>query len=879
MAEGRERESDMILAPNEFMFVQDNTKGHVDCYVGPTKQSLSGTDQPVVFDEKSKRFVAADYNKATQLQRTAPEGWYIVLKNPSKDGKHPNSSGKVGSAELEIGRKVNVPGPVSFCLWPGQMAKVLKGHHLRSNQYLIVRVYDEEQALANWGKAVVKAASPDSGGDGGDPPKTGTGAGNDPGEEKEPGGAITPEGSVQLTMGKLLVIKGTDVSFYMPSNGIEVVPDDDGNLVRDAVTLERLEYCLLIDENGDKRYVQGPNTVFPSPTEVFHEAANAGGDKTRKFQARELESSWGIHIKVTAPYEEDGKSYRVGDELFITGKEQRIYFPRAEHAIIHYDDSEIHYGIAIPDGEARYVLDRESGTIDLVKGPQIFLPDPRRQVVVRRILDFNTCSHLYPGNEEAARHNASAAGVDMETYESFDDEAPMAVATAALDVNAEELLGANYSAPLRARRLGDSRSSRGLDEKTSTALAGDRFSRPTAYTKPRTITLSTKYEGAVSVDVWTGYALMLVRKSGERRVVQGPRTVLLEYDETPHVMELSTGKPKTTDRLFKTAYLRTTANKVSDIVEGVRTKDFCELKLKLSYRVNFEGEPEEWFAVENYVKFMCDHMRSKIRNAVLKFGIEEFFSDYAAKVRDIVLGAHTDEGRHGTAFEENGMRIYDVEVLGLEMANGQGIQDLLVKSRREAVNTTLELTMMQQRVDAARRTEALKREEEDAKAESERHKAALDQERIERGLEIALAKVSAGAKEMEARILTSKLEAESAIEIAEFGVKKDKLRADFDHANQEREQALRLAMLRAEVEAVVEQAKAVSGDLAAAISRFGDQALVEKLTASMSPLAILGGSSVVDVTKKLLEGTALASALTPPNGHSGTSSPRLSPRE
>jgi major vault protein len=46
-----------------------------------------------------------------------------------------------------------------------------------------------------------------------------------------------------------------------------VVPDAAGVYVREAVTLERLEYCILLDEDGNKRFVQGPAVVFPEPTE------------------------------------------------------------------------------------------------------------------------------------------------------------------------------------------------------------------------------------------------------------------------------------------------------------------------------------------------------------------------------------------------------------------------------------------------------------------------------------------------------------------------------------------------------------------------------------------------------------------------------------
>ena len=183
-------------------------------------------------------------------------------------------------------------------------------------------------------------------------------------------------------MGNLLVIRGTQVSFYIPPTGVEVVPDVDANYVREAVTLERLEYCILLDENGSKRFIVGPDVVFPKPTEVIVRMRGA-----RKFRAIELNENSGLYLKVIAPYEENGVSYKVGDELFLTGRDQMIYFPRTEHAIVKYGEQEKHHAVAIPAGEARYVLDRLTGKISLRRGPAMFLPDPRREVIVRRVLD------------------------------------------------------------------------------------------------------------------------------------------------------------------------------------------------------------------------------------------------------------------------------------------------------------------------------------------------------------------------------------------------------------------------------------------------------------------------------------------------------------
>ena len=178
-----------------------------------------------------------------------------------------------------------VPGPATFALWPGQSAEVVEGHHLRSNQYLLVRVYNEDEARKHWGQAVIKPASA---------------------EGADPTQPIT-RAPAELTVGKLFIIKGTDVSFYIPPTGVGVVPDEHGSYVRDALTLERLEYCILVEQNGKKRYERGPQVVFPEPTETF-----IAMDGHRKFKAIELNEIQGLHIKVIADYVENGVRHRAG---------------------------------------------------------------------------------------------------------------------------------------------------------------------------------------------------------------------------------------------------------------------------------------------------------------------------------------------------------------------------------------------------------------------------------------------------------------------------------------------------------------------------------------------------------------------------------------
>ncbi len=105
-----------MLAPNEFAFILDETKGNINVYVGPHKTSLANTDVPVVFDSGTKRFDRKTLDQAIQMISIAPEGWYLVLKNPATDKSHPRTGALNNLPNLDTGRKVNIPGPISFPL-------------------------------------------------------------------------------------------------------------------------------------------------------------------------------------------------------------------------------------------------------------------------------------------------------------------------------------------------------------------------------------------------------------------------------------------------------------------------------------------------------------------------------------------------------------------------------------------------------------------------------------------------------------------------------------------------------------------------------------------------------------------------------------------
>lgn len=811
------RQKDLTLAPNEFCYVQNRTDGIVKTHTGPTAVTISQQETLVVFDSKSKQFKEVqNIESAKQLFVSAPENWYIILKNPAKDNIHPELSKPTLCNNLQVGEKINVRGPATFALFPGQMAKVVRGHSLRSNQYLLARVYEADAASTHKGEVLDGEGKP-----------------------------ITKNET--YVNGQLLVIKGTEVSFYIPPTGIEVIPvngDPACGYVRDAVTLERLEYCILKDEDGNKRYVHGPEVVFPEPTETFVMSPK----KNYIFRVIELSKISGIYAKVIEEYEdEDGTVHPIGEELFITGNDQMIYYPRPQHAIINYDDKIIHHAIAIPEGEGRYIMNRLTGEIKTVKGPAMYLPDPRTEVVVKRKLTPSQCRLWYPGNDDVLRHNEELTEKAVE--KSLKNLGPLDELTAYMSSYNNGSTLANLEAKAN-------------------------ISRGTSYTKPRTITLDNKYDGVVSLDVWTGYAVNVISKNGDRRVVCGPQTVMLDYDQTLEVLEMSTGRPKTTDKLIKTVFLRHENNKVSDLI-NIETKDFVRAEIKVSYCVSFDKEKmDKWFSVENYVKYLTDHERSLIKRAAKQYTIEEFYQNYADIVRDIAinkpdLGAKeaSDSKPHkGREFTENGMYVYDVEVLSIKIE--PEVEELLVEHQYEMVKKSLELSSAEEELKIAR---ALgEAEEEKQKLRSQKIINKLELEAIEYQRKLDLEAKANRIKEAEQ---AAKHKAQQDLlpvitELHEAELKRKKAVADQEMAIQTDKDAqeiykrdqlatIETAKQNAYASAVQNILTSISPDVAEALAATGHTELVNTIAKSISPYALANGESVADAINKLLRGTPI----------------------
>ena len=803
------RQKDLVLAPNEFCLLQSKTNGVIKTCTGPIMMTISQQEALVVFDSKTKKFKElSNFDHAKQLFVNAPENWYVILKNPTANGSYPEMGKSMIAPELNIGQKVNIRGPVSFSLFPGQMAKVIRGHALRTNQYLLARVYEANAASQNQGEML------------------------------DTEGKVIEKKNETYVNGQILVIKGTEVSFYIPPTGIEVIAvDNDPNkgYVREAVTLERLEYCILKDEDGNKRYCHGPEVVFPKPTESFVTAPN----KSFVFRAIELSPISGIYVKVIAEYKDDnGTVHPIGEELFITGKDQMIYYPRPEHAVINYDGKMMHHAIAIPEGEGRYIMDRLSGVIKTVKGPAMYLPDPRTEVVVKRKLSTKQCELWYPGNADALAYNInlSEKAVEKAAKKNVD-----------LDMFAFSAMAS-------------------MDSTLANLEAKANISRGTSYTKPRTITLDNKFEGVVSIDVWTGYAVNVISKDGTRKIVRGPQTILLDYDQTLEVLELSTGRPKTTDNLIKTVFLRHDNNKVSDII-NIETKDFVKAAVKVSYCVDFDPEYQsKWFSVENYIKFMCDRERARIKRAAKEYTIEEFWANYNDIVRNVAIDVCPEgvaKQHEGLFFPENGMCVNDCEVLSISVESG--IEKLLIQHQHDAVKKNLELASANKQAEVAEAMSVAEKAMMALESEKLRNKMALQEAEATQKLEIQ-AKIN---RQNEAEKLAAKQAEKDMQALLDVIAESSRARKDAEFqqtmAHEAQELAQRVAHSKelADIEAAKNAAYAetvakimgsITPDLVEAITIGGKSELAQVLAKHMSPYALAKGESVVETTQKLLNG-------------------------
>jgi major vault protein len=398
-----------------------------------------------------------------------------------------------------------------------------------------------------------------------------------------------------------------------------------------------------------------------------------------------------------------------------------------------------------------------------------------------------------------------------------------------------------------------------MDSTLANLEAKANISRGTSYTKPRTITLDNKYDGVVSVDVWTGYAVNVVSKSGARQVICGPQTIQLDYDQTLEALHMSTGCPKTADKLVRTAYLRHENNKVSDLIT-VETQDFVRCDIKVSYCVDFlEEYRDKWFNVENYVKYLCDRIRSELKRVAKKYTIEDFYQNYSYIVHNVALDVDNDNGYEGRLFVENGMFVHDCEVLYITVDDD--IAEMLRVHQQDMIAQSLKLTDAEKRVTVAKKLADAEQEEQALRTQQLINKMELQQEEALRKIAIQ-AEVN---RQTEAEKAASK-QAEkdmqvliSAIHDASLARKDKEYQQEIAHEQQMAD--IEKAKQDAYAETVATIMASIQPGLIEAMTSKSNADMTTAVAQAVGPYALAKDESVSEVVQTLLRGTTLESVI------------------
>jgi major vault protein len=254
-----------------------------------------------------------------------------------------------------------------------------------------------------------------------------------------------------------------------------------------------------------------------------------------------------------------------------------------------------------------------------------------------------------------------------------------------------------------------------------------------------------------------------------------------------------------------------------------------------------------------------------LRGAVKQLTIEEFYSDPINVIRNTILGTASDRddapaGRPGRLFEENGMRVYDVEVLDVEIRD-QEIGSLLENAQHESAKLMLQNIREERQLEAEKRSQEIAQETLKVQKATEDLKHAHQLEREQNSLARQLAAITTEVETREADLKASRDRQALHAEIHEAKLGRDKAAEEQSLALKQKALDQTLAELEAGTKAWTAKAEAIQPELIAALQGIGDKHLLERMSENMAPMAILGGKSIQEVLGGLIKGTKLEGIL------------------
>jgi len=607
--------------------------------------------------------------------------------------------------------------------------------------------------------------------------------------------------------------------------------------VREAVVPGPTQFCVLIDADGTPQTYKGPGRVFPGPYDRFR----MEGSQYGKYDAYHIRPDRGILLRVVA---ESVKAEKLVKQIPGCTDEKKIF-----EKPIYTKGDEIFIG-----GFDAYLV--PSNAIEVID------PETRKPHI------GNDHSHVY----------VQSIGVDQKS----------GVYVANVDTGNVELVRGEKKLLLDPRKVKHLK--RRVPGKLWNLMIGRM--EPHKMVSDRDM-VETPW--AISVMIPNNEAVLVTSKDG-RRVVEGPKTELLAYEEVLEILTLSKGRLKSDDNQLETCFLRVAGNRITDTIE-LETADFVKIKLVVSYGVRFitntekkdektGGKKEEdklaWFNDKDYVMLLAANLRSRLKGAAHSMTITNLYPIVPNFVRDIILGAKPEgEGAHrpGLKFDENNMLVEEVEVLsyelpdpGIALAMEETNQAIVTRQIVDALKKA-ELTSDQLRdqIDGARADltiKAAERERQVAVRQTE-ERAETDSKRIEVEHQLALTKQSQSALLQVERDKAADATAEAT---RNRTATDERLRIAVDDERRAKLISFRTAFvnlqkeyLQAEAAADKMRLEAVQAGLIEALEGLGDKelatALANNLPKAGGTLGFLLGTGGMTALKQMVKGTPFEKAL------------------
>lgn len=939
------------VTDRQFLWVQDDDKGEVILHVGPTMVSPTAADR-VVIDDGNGGF-REDNTGHPQRMVELSDSQYAVLFNPLSDradGEGSNGKFKQGRNEsrpLRNGTRDMIPGPCSFYLRPGQRVEVRDAHELASNQYLVVKVYGDVDATAPYYAITARSAAITTA-----TAEEVSGAATTSVEGAEMAELTRGQLVVIRGLDTQFYIPPTGVD-VVP----DLTVDASGTKITAAAARKILSSMPIPSTAPGDAPAPLETADIEVPDELVElivEEAEAGAEaeparrssKRRKKGEAQAAARHGVEQAVRARAQV--RSPRIPTPAPVVPERESLS-PAEVRALLSSDvhrealEREVRKSrlvrdaVVLSEKEFCVILDAD-GKRQIKRGPARVFPGPydsfmtkgssdriyyAYELLPQRALWLRFIAPVDKNKLESLLPRGVAVGEDM--YPG-DELILTGVNSFFFPINEIEILhpltgrphvgndhsdifieaiGIDQKSGIYVRDLttGEARLVRGkrsylVDPRkevhiTRTVSADDWNLWIAADDPNREVARAQTTPWAVSIIVPHNTAVLATSADGQR-VIEGPCVELLGYEERLARMALSTRTPKTDEHKLRTCFLRTVGNRVSDVIP-LETADFVKLDVRVSYQVTFDKQHKaRWFNHENYVGLLCDHLRSLVRGRARQLSLIELWPNIPSVIRDTILGERTEAGRTGRLFEENGMRVTEVEVLTSEILDEE-IAELLEGVQRESVSLVIGDGQASEHLRSQKLRHEIEREQLEMERVASERKAALEAVVRQLSHEARLtglrddeaavreaAELSAQREKLvlEARIARDELASTAALE-------RERLthvaNVDMERMSHEEEQAYRLAVSRIEMALIearsaasVAERQAVQPALVEALTALGDKHVLGEVANNMNLVSLFKGKDVATIFSELLGGTRVGKTIEtmlPPakkNGHNVT---------